>query len=127
MAKLIIILSFFFQLCPATYDNMSRFNSWVARARVKFFLPKETQQQPGIEPMHQTWNPTITRLVPCQLSYCCPLNSMKPVVCILKGHHLVQDNTPFPLAFKYLTEHIAMTLQYANNWLYTEISKINKP
>ena len=31
---------------------MSRFNSWVAGARVRF-LPKETQQQPGIDPGHR--------------------------------------------------------------------------
>jgi len=36
------------------------------------FLPKETQQQPGIDPGHRTWNLVITRPMPWSLSYYCP-------------------------------------------------------
>ena len=58
-----------FQLCPVTQShNMSRVDSWVAGARVRF-LPKETQQQPGIDSRHRTWNLAITRLMPRPLSY----------------------------------------------------------
>jgi len=45
----------FFSCALSHYHNMSWFNSWLAGARVRF-LPKETQQQPGIDPGHQTWN-----------------------------------------------------------------------
>ena len=37
-----------FQLCPSCH-TISRFNSWVAGAKVSFLL-KETQQQTGIDP-----------------------------------------------------------------------------
>jgi len=63
-----------FQLCPVTQSQYVRFNSWVAGARVRF-LPKETQQQPGIDPGedpgHRTWNLAITRPTPRPLSYYC--------------------------------------------------------
>jgi len=39
----------FFSRALSHKHNMSHFNSWVAGARVRF-LPKETQQQPGIDP-----------------------------------------------------------------------------
>ena len=49
----------FFSCALSHNRNMSRFNSWVAGARVRF-LPKETQQQPGIDPGHRNWNLAIS-------------------------------------------------------------------
>ena len=53
----------FFSCALSHNHNMSWFNSWEAGARVRF-LPKETQQQPGIDPGHRTWNLAITRPMP---------------------------------------------------------------
>ena len=62
-----------FQSCALSHKyTMSQFNSWVAGATVSF-LPKETQQQPGIDPGHRTWSLTITRPMPQPLSYYCRL------------------------------------------------------
>ena len=62
----------FFSCALSHNHNMSRFNSWEAGARV-CFLPKETQQQPGIDPGHRTWNLAITGPMPWPLSYYRPL------------------------------------------------------
>ena len=60
------------QLCPVTHKSQYfPIGSWVAGARVRF-LPKETQQQPRIDPGHRTWNLAITRLMPRPLCYYCP-------------------------------------------------------
>ena len=52
--------------------NMSRFKTagWLGLGYVRF-LPKETQQQPGIDPGYQTWNLAITRPMPRPLSFYC--------------------------------------------------------
>ena len=56
------------------FSFLSREDSWVAGARVRF-LPKETQQQPGIDPGNRTWNLAIIRPMPQQLSHYCPSHS----------------------------------------------------
>ena len=38
----------------------------------KFLAQGNNRSQPGIKPGHQTWNLTITRLMPWRLDYCCP-------------------------------------------------------
>ena len=59
------------QLSPEHDTQCPQFNSW----SIKFLAQgnhSSRRSQAGIEPGHQAWNLTITRLVPWQLGYCCP-------------------------------------------------------
>ena len=66
----------FFSCALSHNHNMSRFNSWVAGARV-CFLPKETQQQPGIEPgtlrLPGRCPDHLAITAPCSNSQCKPM------------------------------------------------------